>query len=302
LRIFPPYYFYLLISTSIIVFCGARIKYEDSFKQLPWAITYTYNFFHASSAFHANTLITHFWSLAVEEQFYIFFPLLIFFMAPKSMKRIFLWIIISGPIIRLLLYLIVNHQTSELINPNEDIVIYVLPFSHIDAFITGGFFSVYLKKYKPKTSFILVCFFSILIIGVVTSKISIHSFQFNSMGYSPFMKDSYKYIWGYSLFSIFFSILLLRLNHRDFCKYIFENNLLNYLGKISYGLYIYHFSILGLVKDNIGKFISYNSCPLIMKISLVSSISLLITIIFSIISFELFEKFFLKLKTRFFPN
>ena len=39
--------------------------------QSAYAFTYTYDFFHASQAFTHSPLLTHFWSLAVEEQFYL---------------------------------------------------------------------------------------------------------------------------------------------------------------------------------------------------------------------------------------
>ena len=83
LRIFPLYYLYLLIIfivTVIVIQYDYRVTYmERTQDHLPYALTYIYNFFNASSAYDGESwLIGHLWSLSVEEQFYLFWPLLIF--------------------------------------------------------------------------------------------------------------------------------------------------------------------------------------------------------------------------------
>jgi peptidoglycan/LPS O-acetylase OafA/YrhL len=303
LRIFPPYYFYLLIVSLVIFFGGLQNQHEYSIflKQIPWALTYTYDFYHATKFSEVNSLVTHFWSLAVEEQFYIFWPLVIYFTNENKLKILFLTLIISGPIIRILTGLMVDQHWLTFLNPRADLTIYILPFSHIDAFVTGGFFSLFVRKYVPSSASIVLSFVGILLIGFITSKVFTNDFQLRSFGYMPYMKDSFKYIWGYSLFSFFFSILLLKLNKRDFFPIVFENSLLNYLGKISYGLYIYHSVVLHWFFSNKNMFPFYPSSPLKQNIY-TAIVPLILTIVLSIISFEFFEKYFLVWKDMFFPK
>ena len=87
LRIFPLYYFVILLLLII--------KYSDIKDYLIYLLTYTTNIY---MTFH-NTYIgnrTHLWSLAVEEQFYLIWPFIIFFINKKYLLRIiFMFIILS---------------------------------------------------------------------------------------------------------------------------------------------------------------------------------------------------------------
>ena len=70
-------------------------------------------------------------------------------------------------------------------------------------------------------------------------------------------------------------------------NYILSNRLLKHLGKISYGLYLYHWPVLIVLK----KIISNKYQLLIL--------ALLITYVISYISFNLIEKYFNNYKKRF---
>jgi peptidoglycan/LPS O-acetylase OafA/YrhL len=303
-RIFPPYYLYLLIITVLIYIMGWQNigDYKAFLAQLPWTITYMYNFYHASTWYFTNELVVHFWSLAVEEQFYIVWPVLLFFIPKSKLKATLITLIIAGPIIRYLTALTIEHHLFWFINPWKEMVIYVSPFSHIDAFVMGGFFSLYLREYVPSTKLILGSFLGVIGVGIITTILFSANFKLSllaSLGYDSFMKDSYKYIWGYSAFSLLFSILLLRLNKRDFWPAMFENNVLDYLGKISYGLYIYHFVILKWIVNYVD---TWNLKGIWMHRAFSSVIALILTIIVSIISYEFFEKKLLILKDKYFSK
>jgi peptidoglycan/LPS O-acetylase OafA/YrhL len=93
--------------------------------------------FHASKYFEHTPFATHFWSLAIEEQFYLVWPLAIFYVPANYFKKFLLLVIIAGPIIRFLVADILNtHMLPSL--DRRDVAIYVLPFSHFDAFAMGG--------------------------------------------------------------------------------------------------------------------------------------------------------------------
>ena len=112
LRIFPLYYLYTLIVLLICLIVVSRPNYTgiesiDRFlRQVPWVLTYTYNFFGETSYYEHTRLISHFWSLVVEEQFYLIWPVLILVINNKYLRKFLLITIFIDPTLRLLTIII----------------------------------------------------------------------------------------------------------------------------------------------------------------------------------------------------
>ena len=296
LRIFPLYYLYLLGIAAIAYFVVTRPDYssirsiERFFAQLPWALTYSYNFYHASNNFQHTHLLTHFWSLAVEEQFYLFWPLVIFVTPVRRYPAILLSLILAGPVIRQAIILIHASQWIGGLQRYPYVLIYVLPFSHMDAFAMGGYFALTRKRVSNGWIGLLVLL--ILGLGYGTEWRLFHKIYFGSLGYLAFMFDSYKYLWGYSLWSLCFACILVQLRHDAFLPLLFNNAILGYLGKISYGLYVFHYPILWWIKFQFPA-LSWNLWILF---------ALSATILLSVLSYELFESRLIARKDRYFAK
>jgi peptidoglycan/LPS O-acetylase OafA/YrhL len=295
LRIFPLYYAYLMIVAiaSLVAITHysqpGQIQPHRFIEQLPWTLTYTYDFFHASNYFEHTFLATHFWSLAVEEQFYLVWPLAIFFIPVQHLKRFLLVVIMTGPLMRLLLEVIMEFEMLPTFYRN-DLVIYVLPFSHFDAFAIGGYFAMHGKSRSG--SFVWFSIMLVIMLGIITEWLTTGHINLSNLGFGPFMQDSYKYIWGYSLVNLVLALMLVNIKNKTFMPAFFENRALVYLGTISYGLYVFHFPIFWLVYS------SMRGAPEIVRAITV----LVITIIISSISYELMEKRFIGLKDRYFSR
>jgi peptidoglycan/LPS O-acetylase OafA/YrhL len=95
LRIFPIYY--------LIVFMALLINFPPARQIWPWLVTYTSNFYVALRGESVH-YFGHFWTLAVEEQFYIVWPWLVLFAPRRWMGAILLAAIGLAPIYRYVVF------------------------------------------------------------------------------------------------------------------------------------------------------------------------------------------------------
>lgn len=297
LRIFPLYYFYLLL-IFVLATWSISISYKPKFmqaaiNQIWYAILYVYDFYSAHQGFNSSRLLDHLWSLSVEEQFYIVWPLLIFLVNEKSLKKLFLAGIIAGPIFRLAIFLIYQTDYVEFFRDPASLPIYTLPFSHVDAFVFGA----YITRFPiPNARRQLVCLsLAVPLLGFLTEFAAKGYFEpFLTLGYKVVMPDAYQYLWAYSLLNYWFVVLIYCVVHEKLFLRFLDWAPLRYLGKISYGLYIYHFPMIwlvGLIREH---GVSEESAhPIIFIVSFIGTVGI------ASLSYFILEKPFLKLKDRF---
>ena len=94
LRIFPAYYFFVLVVAIAALFGVAEIKQGD----LVAALTYTMNY-HWTNGWDLG----HAWSLAVEEQFYLLWPAALFLGGVRRGLWVALAFVLLAPVIRIAL-------------------------------------------------------------------------------------------------------------------------------------------------------------------------------------------------------
>ena len=119
LRIWPLYYIFLIAALLVYhrVFRGIGIA--------PFAFYYR-NFLGPDRA--SDVYIGQFWSLCVEEQFYLIWPLIIFF----TPRRLRIWLIVLLMSMALLLRIYLSSHGMA------DHVVYRLPFCHMDVLLGGA--------------------------------------------------------------------------------------------------------------------------------------------------------------------
>ena len=135
LKIFPLYFVFL---GAVAVIFYARGEPGSFAVDWPFLITYTTNFGRLRDADIGAPFI-HLWSLAVEEQFYLVWPIVVYILPVSSFKRLIIAILVATPIVRTLLYLSFQGQEQEWLGRN----IYCLPISQIDAFASGAAIAVW---------------------------------------------------------------------------------------------------------------------------------------------------------------
>lgn len=108
LRIFPLYY-----AVLVLLFVGlaqthlrGTVGYEILRHNQAWYWLYSVNWLIAFKGWAAAPLNTsHFWSLAIEEQFYLIWPFLVFRFDRRTVRRICVVIIVLSPFLRVALRL-----------------------------------------------------------------------------------------------------------------------------------------------------------------------------------------------------
>jgi len=300
LRIFPVYYLYLAliaIIVGVLLANGYRVHYMQRFQeQLPYALTYIYNFYVASSKYTGESwFIGHFWSLSVEEQFYIIWPLVILLTPGKHIKKLFLCAIVLGPVIRLALTFIYVKHLFPFLSSDMPLSVYVLPFSHIDSFAMGSYIARF-EIPRPKLQLVILALL-VPILGFSANYLSKGSLgELSALGFAFPLANGMKQVWGYSLLAYLFAVLIYTVVHEKLFMSVLESRALRYMGKISYGLYVYHFAIIWFVARIAGD----NGVPEAYLNHVIAIASLVVTLLVASTSYRFFEKPILDLKERFF--
>jgi peptidoglycan/LPS O-acetylase OafA/YrhL len=269
LRIWPLYYFYLSLSVITIL--------TFDLQDISGNIWY-YLLFSANIPFIAGTpisLLGHFWSLGVEEQFYLFWPWVV-----DKAKKLVSWIIIFIVIICLLKVAawIFLKETGNVI-PYQ--VIHVTRFHCMAIGALGAI--LFYRKHKRFLEL------SYSVPAQVISWLFIGTLAFSLFPGGSLIK--------HEVVAIISVILIVNVagNKRAILKLC--GRIPDYLGKISFGLYVYHPLIIFITARTMGSYLQGIDPQ--VRAFVIYPLLLLFTIVVAGISYEYFEKKFLALKTAF---
>ena len=299
LRIFPLYYFYLALMAVVaygLIAVDFRPKYMHIFFNQVWyAVLYVYDLFYRMPWFQPSQFLDHFWSLAVEEQFYIVWPLLLLLVPQKHLKRLFVSFIALGVIFRILLYLwYLSGSSSWIFREPFGLVAYSWPLSHLDAFALGAYISRY-TIWRPRLQ-LLVLTLLVPVVGFATNYFATGSIGLvSALGYDSSLSAGYQFIWAHTLLNYFFAVLIYCVIHEKFMVRFLEMPWLRYLGRISYGMYVYHLALIWFVWNLVDDVTKSD-----MTVWIKPAIALPVTILIATLSYYFLERPILSLKDRFF--
>ncbi len=224
-RIFPLYYFVLILAT---VFNKGEIR--DAFF---YNLSYMSNFYFIKVQ-NWNGIFSHFWSLAVEEHFYLFWPLIIILLRKKSVPIILITLSLFSLFFRLFIF----SKSPDYFS------VHIHTLSCIDVFMFGAALAYF---YKNKNTAFLQFFSN------KRNRWLILLALFIVYGLFITQNDWVYFNWVYfrTLFGIFSAGLLglLVIGFKGFAGKIFENPLLIRGGKWSYAIYLLHNFIPGMLLE-----------------------------------------------------
>lgn len=284
LRIFPLYYFFLVIFLFILPSLNILNSEVEEYREDKWwYIFYLQNWLFTNDFPAKSNCLNHFWSLAVEEQFYILWPLTIFLIKKTGRLLLFLSTI-------LLLIFLIRCYLWYIQIPGFNYTNF-FTFTRIDGICVGSFVALITNQNKE----FLTIYRPIIITGLAVLNFTF--FFFNTSGSLPFLAFI-----GYITFAAVFGVLVYELSHgnNSWLKNIFSFKPLRFIGKISYGLYMFHWPIHYFLNIPFSLFISkiFNfDSPINALFSSIATTLLAIAI--SSMSYYYFESYFLKLKNKF---
>jgi peptidoglycan/LPS O-acetylase OafA/YrhL len=227
-RILPPLYIYLLLVAPYVF-----LRYPVWIKGWLAALTFTTNFYHLMPGYVHSRLLTHTWSLGVEEQFYLVFPFLMVLWR-RHATALLLLVVVTAPLVR--------WEFAHLMARSEEdrsIAVYVAGFTQLDSFAIGALFCLHRQKIERFASWgaIAVVFGLMIALGWLTTGTRDGALWLPFLG-TP---DAGQYVWGYSLVAVLSGLLVVRLSKVEARGAAFH--WLALLGFYSYEFYILHYPV-----------------------------------------------------------
>jgi peptidoglycan/LPS O-acetylase OafA/YrhL len=233
-RLVPAYWFFLIVLFSFGQFLlsplAAKTIYDYYSYNFILAFLYLMNWNRATAETAVAGNLNHTWSLSIEEQFYIFWSFVTFLAFSEKRSRVTIFFITAG-----LVLLVICWRMGRALNGTSPDVLYYSTDTRIDAILIGCVASmIYMWKLAPK-SFFKSVYFDLLAAACYLTLVWIF---FNASS-----KDISLYTALLPLFTVSVAVIILWLMNREKTPghFLLEIRPLQWIGKISYGLYLWHY-------------------------------------------------------------
>jgi peptidoglycan/LPS O-acetylase OafA/YrhL len=291
LRIFPLYYGVLallfFVAPLIVQLRGPTLDYLVD--RQAWAWLYAVNIYIAWDGDWSFSYLDHFWSLAVEEHFYLFWPLVVFLLARRS--RVLIAVSITTALGAMLARLI-----GSLMGLSWWTTYVLTPF-RLDGLALGAFLALVARQPEGMERLARALPWVVGVAGGLLASTFVWTLILSHHGLQLVLPVRA------SLFLMLLACLLvwaLVAPKQSATARFFRSRFMVLLGTYSYGLYVYHHFISYYLSSNrtelmLTRWLGYHGAAVAFQAMLGASASLAM----AYLSYELFESRFLRLKRLF---
>lgn len=284
LRIWPLYYLIIFLAFALLNNPAAfpSIAGPDVYQHAPTNLL-LYLFLLPNVAWVSNLQImfaNQLWSVGVEEQFYLVWPVLMKSLNKRNILLSMLWIVGGFIVVRNGAAFLGSHHVGNIFFLNY--FINLISATRIDCMAIGGL-GAYAFYYYPEdtrrfiSSTVVDVAVAALVVGLVYSD-----------KFIPYVQDE--------VYGFLFCYIILSSSCKEWSVLRLENKMWGFLGKLSYGIYMWHMIVLGLLLAFIKNTRVLRPA---MEDSLLYVTTLPITILVAWLSYKYIEKPFLKLKKQY---
>jgi peptidoglycan/LPS O-acetylase OafA/YrhL len=291
LRIFPLYYGVLtlvfFVAPLIPLLRGPTLDYLVD--RQAWAWLYAVNIYIAKVGDWSFSYLDHFWSLAIEEHFYLFWPLVVFLLArrPRALIAVSLTTALGAMLARLIGSLVGLSWLTT----------YVLTPFRLDGLALGAFLAVMARQQGGLERLVRALLPVVVVVGGLLAVTFVWTRLVSHEGLELVLPVRA------SLILMLLACLLvwaLVAPKQSATSRFFRSRSMIFLGTYSYGLYVYHHFISYYLSTNrteleLARWLGSHGAAVALQATLGASVSLAV----AYLSYELFEKRFLRLKRRF---
>jgi peptidoglycan/LPS O-acetylase OafA/YrhL len=291
LRIFPLYYSVLFVTFFVAPripwFMGPDLAAAKA--NQAWAWLYGINILEAIRGVYSMPYLDHFWSLAVEEHFYLVWPLIVWLCPRRTLVVLSLSVALAS--------LVARATFEDLHAP--PLALYTLTPFRLDSLCIGGFIAAYARGPSGLEALARVA----NKVGLAALATLVGTYLFNRFGTRSLWEILHQV--RASTFSVIFGALVVRgvtAVRGSRLDRTLGGPALRWLGKYSYGLYVFHhflayYFIRHKTEFIVESWVGSHALAVLLQATFGTAVSALV----AFASFHLFESRVLALK-RFWPG
>lgn len=242
-RILPVAY---LLLASYVIALGVSQAYDIKWMNITllteprppvWSFaTFTQSFFLAQGGYGGPLWMGITWSLAIEEQFYVLFPIAVYFLTRRSVWALVIAGICVAPIFRVLFEIVFGNWYAP----------YVLMPSRCDALMFGVLIALIVRNERildiaRRWRYALDAITILLAVQISVDGRLMHIWEELPGGRFPPLKQSF--------LALMFALIILRifLYEKSSISAMLRSSTLGKVGAVSYALYMYHQVVNGMI-------------------------------------------------------